>query len=252
MVREQGSGPNGKGPTAANDAVAGSRWAYAFLPYLPTIGFPLAILVGNVDSMPSLAAIATTLGSLLLAVALLDVTLRLFVRRSPCRELLLGTAVVYVMGYGYVAQPLRFLGFRQVYCFPIWCLLFLSLTILIAKSSGKCILRRVASLLQYILVSMVCLQVTWLGIALSNEGLGGKPISRLVAASNSPRPPCPQQNFRTSTTSFWTATVARTSCVIRISSTTAAFWSRCENAGSMWPTKAGPTTRKPHCRCPHR
>lgn len=146
-----------------------SHFAYAALPYLLTACFPLAILVGNVGNMPSIAAIATTLGALLAIVALFDALLWLLVHRSPCRELLSCEAIAFVMAYGYVAQPLRNVGIRQVYFLPVWSILFLTLAIITVKNARNGRLARIASLLQCILVAMVSLQTIYLGAAMSNE-----------------------------------------------------------------------------------
>lgn len=155
--------------SAADQGTRTSHFAYAALPYLLTACFPFAILVGNVGNMPSIAAIAATIGGLLVIVALFDALLRLFVRRSPCRELLSCEVLAFVMAYGYVAQPLRNVGFRQVYFLPVWSILFLTLAILTITNARNGILARIASLLQCILVAMVSLQTIYLGAALSNE-----------------------------------------------------------------------------------
>ena len=172
--------------------ISGSRWAYAFLPYLLTTSFPLAILLWNVGDMPSVATIVATIGLLLFFVALLDVLLRFFVRRSPYRELLLCTAIAFVMGYGHVGNLLWNLGLRRAYFVPAWCVLFLILVILIVKNSRSGILPRAALLLQYIFTALVCLQIAWLGTIFSRELLhGGKTASSLAAMKKEASPAVP-------------------------------------------------------------
>jgi len=150
--------PAGKDP-------ARRRFGYCLLPYLAAMSLPLAVLSANLANLPSLTAIARTMGLLLALVALADIIARLLIRKSPARELMLLALIVYLGAYGHVYRSALAGVIGHRYLIPAWTGMFLVSVWAVRRNAQRPVLRQVASFVQLAATVFLMLQVAGLGVA---------------------------------------------------------------------------------------